>query len=191
MKGFVKYLALGVLGLVLNLALPNLPLDWLAIVWTQAYLTSTRKSVAWLLLACLAYLYSAFSLSPPWQLALPLLGSALAYSVIQRNLSLDLAFRRFLLLAGTQAARLLLWAGLGAVQGHGFILSFNDGIWAVATLLAGLWAWPAVEQACARLLRRFASMGRSARGVDLSRADWLGERAGRLVRKPFGLEKGL
>jgi len=190
-RSFSKYLFLGLLGLVFGLALPRLTVDWLALVWVSAYLSSPKKSSAWLLLAILAATYSAFSLSPAWQLVLPMTASALLDSVLRRNLSLGTPYRRFLLLAFCEIGRLLVWAAVGGLAGAGWILNFSDATGALMTLATGLVLLPFAAKLLSSSLQRLVGFGRSARRMDLSRADWFSDRAARLARKPFGFEKGL
>ena len=191
MKDFFKYLALGLLGLSLSLALPQIPVSWAAIVLTQAYLSGVRRAAPWLVLALLATAYSAFSLSSilvfagPWALAwLICLG-------LRRSFHWEGPEERALVLALLSALPIAVGGLLAWGHGGIWLLDWRDWLGGLATFGAGFFGAPLLSLAAASLLRRLSFlMPRRAR-VDLSRADWLSNRGSRLSRKPFGLEKGL
>lgn len=191
MRDFFKYLFWGCLGLVLSLSLPQFPVDWAAIVLTQAFLNGEKKISAWLLIPALAFIYSAFSLAAPWTLILPSAVGALLWFALRRNFSFPPFFSRLCLLLAMGISPILFWALAAGLRGHGWYLGWEEGLSLAATLAFGLALLPALGEILAGLRRRFLFFSGAARRVDLTRADWIRGRGARILRKPFGLEKGL
>ncbi|MDL1873520.1 hypothetical protein FBR05_15170 [Deltaproteobacteria bacterium PRO3] len=191
MRDFCKYLAWGILALGLSLAWPQARVDALAIVLAQAFLGSERKAQAWLLLVVLACLTSAFSLASPATVAIPWALAALVFFALRRNFSFSPGLARFVLLFGLWLAPFLFWSARTALAGGGWYPEWGDALGLAATLAVGMIAPPLLSAAWARLWRRLRRLGGATGRVDLSRADWLSGRGARILRKPFGLEKGL
>ncbi|MCC7345484.1 MAG: hypothetical protein IT573_11135 [Deltaproteobacteria bacterium] len=190
MRDFCKYLAWGILALGLSLAWPQARVDALAIVLVQAFLGSRRKSQAWILLFVLACLASAFSLASPASLALPWAAAVLVFFALRKNFSFSPGLGRFVLLLGLWLAPFLFWSARTALAG-GWYPEWGDALGLAATLAVGMAVPPWLSSLGARLWGRLRRFGGAAGRVDLSRADWLSGRGARILRKPFGLEKGL
>lgn len=191
MRDFLKYLAWGCAALLLSLSFPQWRVDWMAIVLAQAFLRSERQVSAWLLLLALGLAYSSFSLASPAAIVLPLTLSPLVYLALRRNFSLTQPASRFLLLAGFWIGPFLHWSLRSALAGAGWYPTWDDAFSLLATLLLGMSLPTLLASAWARLWARFRSLGGPSGRVDLSRADWISARGARVLRKPFGLEKGL
>ena len=183
MKDFFKYLAWGLLGLSLSLALPQVPVSWAAIVLAQAYLQGLRRWGPWLLLLALAGAYSAFSLNSAFSFAAPWALAWLLCLSLRKPFQWEGPEERALVLALLSVLPIL----SGGVMAWGWsgiwLLDWKDWLGAAATFVVGFFG--------ASILRRLADFLPRRRRVDLSRADWISVRASRLSRKPFGLEKGL
>lgn len=191
MRDFLKYLAWGSVALLLSLSFPQWRVDWLAIVLAQAFIRSQRQASAWLLLLALGLAYSAFSLASPAAIVLPLTLSPLVYLALRRNFSLTPSLGRFFLLVGFWTGPFLFWSLRSAWMGAGWYPGWGDALGFALTLGLGMSLPTFLARLWARAWGRFRLLGGSARGVDLSRADWLSGRGARILRKPFGLEKGL
>jgi len=191
MKDFFKYLGLGLAGLSLTLALPQVPVDWAALVLTQAYLSGVRRFSPWAVLLTLAFAYSAFSLSSALVFACPWLLAWLLCLGLRKSFRWEGAEERTLLLALLSVLPLL-GAGLLAwgTSGH-WVLAWRDWLAAAATFSAGFFGLPVLSYFGNLLRRKLSGFLPRRPRVDLSRADWISARGGRLSRKPFGLEKGL
>ena len=191
MRDFFKYLFWGCAGLVVSLALPQLPVDWAAVVLSQAFLNSEKKISVWILIPVLALFYCAFSLAAPWALILPTAVGALVWFALCRNFSFPPFFSRLCLLLALWISPVLFWTLASGLRGGGWYLGWEEGLGLAATLAFSLVLLPALGEILTRLRRRFLFFSGAARRVDLSRADWIRERGARILRKPFGLEKGL
>lgn len=191
MRDFFKYLAWGVAAMSLSLAWPQARVDALAIVLAQAFLGSERKAQAWLLLVVLSCLTSAFSLASPPSLGLPWAFAALVFFALRRNFSFPPGVGRFVLLLGLWLAPFLYWSARTALVGGGWYPEWGDLFGLAATLGVGMIAPPLLFAAWTGLWGRLRRLGGATGRVDLSRADWISGRGARILRKPFGLEKGL
>lgn len=191
MKDFLKYTALGLLGLSLGIAWPQVPVNWAAIVLTQAYLSGTRRWAPWSVLFLLAFAYSAFSLSGPLAFAWPWVLAWLICLGLRRSFRWEGTEERALLLALLSSLPLLGGAIVAWGRGGGWVLDWRDWLGAVATFGVGFFGAPLLSFFFGALLRKLAFFRRRRGGIDLSRANWLSARGSRLGRKPFGLEKGL
>ena len=191
MRGFFKYFAWGLLGLLVSFSFPALRVDALAIVLSYAFLGMERKSAAWLLLLALACVYSAFSLASPLAIAMPLAAAALFFLALRRNLSFSPAGSRLLLLIAFWGSSYLFWSWRALWFGGSVMPDRGDVLSLLSTLAIGLGLAPLSRLISFRFGSLWRKLGGSARRVDLSRADWISARNGRMLRKPFGLEKGL
>lgn len=191
MRDFFKYLAWGILALGLSLAWPQARVEALAIVLAQAFLGSARRTQAWILLVVLACLTSAFSLASPASLALPWALAVSTFLALRKNFSFSPGVGRFVLLLGLWLAPFLFWSARTALVGGAWYPEWGDALGLAATLAIGMIAPPWFSALGARLWGRLRRLGGSTGRVDLSRADWLSGRGARILRKPFGLEKGL
>ncbi|MCC6273372.1 MAG: hypothetical protein IT572_07885 [Deltaproteobacteria bacterium] len=175
----------------LSLAWPQARVDVLAIVLAQAFLGSGRKAQAWFLLVVLACLTSAFSLASPVGLALPWALAVAVFLALRKNFSFPPQISRFVLLLGLWLAPFLFWSARTALVGGGWYPEWGDAVGLAATLAVGMIAPPWLSAVGARLWGRLRRLGGATGRIDLSRADWLSGRGARVLRKPFGLEKGL
>lgn len=191
MRAFFKYFAWGLIGLLLSFSFPALRVDALAIVLSYAFLGMEQKSGAWLLLLVLACAYSAFSLASPLAIATPLAVAALFFLALRRNLSFSTAGSRLLLLLAFWGFSFLFWSFRAVWFGGSIVLEGRDLLSLFSTLAVGLGLAPLLRLLSLRFAFLWRKLGGSARRVDLSRADWISARNGRMLRKPFGLEKGL
>jgi hypothetical protein len=191
MKDFLKYLALGLVGLSLSLALPQIPVSWAAIVLTQAYLSGLRRAGPWLVLVLLASAYSAFSLSSVFYFAGPWALAWLICLGLRRSFRWEGPEERALVLALLSALPIAVGGLLAWSHGGIWLLDWRDWLGGLATFGVGFFGAPLLSLAAASLLRRLSFLLPRRTQVDLSRADWLSDRGSRLSRKPFGLEKGL
>ncbi|HEX5033396.1 MAG TPA: hypothetical protein VFW62_02850 [bacterium] len=191
MRDFLKYLVLGLLGLSLSLALPQIPVNWAALVLTQAYLAGIRRISPWAVLLLLALAYSAFSLSSPLVFAVPW---ALAWSIglgLRRSFQWEGPEERALVLALLSVLPITVGAWFALGPRGLWLLDWRDWLAGLATFGVGFFAMPLLSLLGSRLWRRLSAFLPRRGQVDLSRADWLSARGSRLSRKPFGLEKGI
>lgn len=191
MKDFFKYLALGLLGLSLAVAWPQVPVNWAAIVLTQAYISGVRRLAPWAVLGFLAFAYSAFSLSSPFSFAWPWALAWLLCIGLRRSLRWEGPEERALLLILLSSFPLLGGALLSWGHGGGWILEWRDWLAAAATFGVGFFGAPVSSFFFRSIFGKLSNFLPRRGGVDLSRADWLSTRGSRFGRKPFGLEKGL
>lgn len=185
MKFFLQTLLLGLLGLGLTVAFPELRLDWLALVLAAAFLSGKRLS-AWSILAVLSYLYSTFSMAAAWEIALPFAAAWGVFNLLRKNVSLSRSAARIWLLsifcmntwlAAWVASRFRVW-------------SLRELLWGVLTVAVGAFLLPCFRFVWnsfqTHLLQRLAS------GIRLPlRNSRSPARTRSASRKPFGLEKGL
>jgi hypothetical protein len=133
----------------------------------------------------------AFSLAPWWYWVLPVLAGTAVFFLLRKNLSMGPAVSSGVLLLFLLVAQSFVDMGLLALASRVWPLGWEDGIWLLASWLCGVTLLPFLGARLASARERLGAWGRSVRSVDLSRAEWLSARAGRLHRRPFGLEKGL
>ncbi len=179
LKGLVKYSIAGCLGLSLNLAFPSLPLNWLVIVLASCW-TDAGKKTSILLAAVLTIFYSAYSLTPAWQIFLPLFLGLLTFDRINRNLSMEPSLGRVFLIA-----YLLGLEGLFLK-----LFQWKDVFWAVATILVGSVLLPAMIIALGWVFSRLPLLKSRIGERDFVKFQHQMGRPHR-SRRPFGLEKGV
>ncbi|HKY61879.1 MAG TPA: hypothetical protein VJR29_00530 [bacterium] len=191
MRDFFKYLVLGLLGLSLSLALPQIPVNWAALVLTQTYLAGVRRFSPWMVLLLLAWAYSAFSLSSALVFAVPW---ALAWLIglgLRRSFHWEGPEERALVLALLSVLPITAGAWLALGPRGPWLLDWRDWFAGLTTFGVGFFGAPLLSLLGLRLRRRLSAFLPRRSQVDLSRADWLSGRDSRLSRKPFGLEKGI
>jgi len=186
LRVFLKYFAAGVLGLLLQLAFPRLPVEWSALVLAYALL-----ELAWvptlLLAAVLSWVYSAFSLSPWWQIFLPWSLALSLFQVSRRSFAFrrraSLALLIFFLVAFTFLSQdLPHW-----LRFQQTLLAPEDLAVLLVSWAVGLWLLPQALALLKRITSGFFGKIFAARSLPTHGAWNTRVRA----RKPFGLEKGI
>lgn len=187
MKSFLKYFCYGILGLILRLRFPTLPIEWLAVVAAYAYL-ERGLDFSLLLMLALSIVYAGFSLAPAWQIFLPIGIALTCFRLLQANFNMMSFGGFFLLLVFLAGAEWLFWGVLRIHDGD-LLFPLEGWLQISATTLTGIFILPLLRRLLQILLGSLPRPRRRMGELPWYKAKFKRGGEGGPLRKPFGFEK--